>query len=72
MKIITASEMVAEGYIVLMRGGKPAWNGRLSAPWDDVECDTMIVNPLDFERWLERLREPAPPPDQSHERTAAR
>jgi hypothetical protein len=71
MKIITASEMVAEGYIVLMRGGKPAWNGRLSAPWDDVECDTMIVNPLDFDRIGRRMREP-PSPDQSRHDTAAR
>ncbi len=57
MKVITASEFVGEGRIVLMQGAKPVWMGRLSAPWDDVECDTMIVNPVDFERIGRRLRE---------------
>ncbi len=58
MKVITASEFIPEGRIALLLRRCVMWQGPLGAPWDDVECDTMIVNPADFERIGRRLREP--------------
>lgn len=36
--------------VVLKRDGEVVWAGNLSDPWDDVECDTVVVSPADFAR----------------------
>jgi len=57
LKFITASDLVLPGHVVLMRNREVVWSGKLDAPWDDVDCDTMIVNPVEFEHIGRGLRD---------------
>ena len=33
----------------LVRQGKVVWVGPLSAPWEDADCDTIILNKQDYD-----------------------
>lgn len=47
---LDTSILVLPNHCVLWRDGKPVWMGPFASPIEDVECDRMTVNPLDYER----------------------
>ena len=49
------NKYIPTGMIVLKRNGKIVWCGPISAPWEDVECDSAEVSLEDFDRWMKRL-----------------
>ena len=46
--VIIENEYLLPGQVALKRQGKIVWVGPLGAPWEDVECDTMIVSAPDY------------------------
>lgn len=44
------SKYVLPGRIILKRNGKIVWWGHIVDPWEDVECDSVEVNRLDYEK----------------------
>ncbi len=47
---ITQSAYVPPGVHVLWRKGEVVWSGPIGAPIEDADCDTIQVNPRDYER----------------------
>ena len=46
---VTTSNYLLPGQVVLKRAGGVVWVCRLSAPWEDVDCDEIVVAPSDAE-----------------------
>ena len=61
LRIIADRHQVA-GKVALLRNGKPVWIGDIMAPWDDVDCDTIIVAPSDYDKIERAFNERALPP----------
>ncbi len=55
-KVITASDLVCPGRVALMRNTVVVWQGPLAAPWEDVDCNVIVVNPEDFERLKQEMQ----------------
>lgn len=51
---IEPNNLLLPGQVVLKRGRDVVWVGPLAAPWEDVDCDTAIVSPGDYEAILLR------------------
>jgi hypothetical protein len=49
MRVI-ADKFMLEGYQALMRNGQVVWVGKIGMPIEDVEFDTLILHPNDYER----------------------
>jgi len=43
------------GRVALMRNGEVVWCGLLSAPWDDVDCDEIVVSGADYDEIKKRI-----------------
>lgn len=52
---VKQNHLIVPGVIVLKRGGKIVWFGSISAPWEDVHCDSAEVSKEDFERLFHNL-----------------
>lgn len=46
--VVEGSALVPDGKVVLKRRGAIVWFGDLAAPWDDADCDAIIVSPSDY------------------------
>lgn len=53
--IMRQSKYLPAGRIALVRNGKVVWMGALSAPWEDVDCDTIIFSPSDHQSICDRV-----------------
>ena len=47
--VIRQSPFLKPGQVVLMQDGKVVWAGALSAPWEDAECDTLVLSRTDYD-----------------------
>lgn len=52
--VIQANPYILPGHVALKRNGELVWTGPLSAPWDDVECDTVLVSEADYKALKEQ------------------
>lgn len=48
--IIVENKYLLPGQVALKRQGRIVWVGPLSSPWEDVDCDTLIVSSQDYEQ----------------------
>ena len=48
--MIVASLMMPKGRHALLRDGQVIWVGPVGSPIEDVDCDTIIFSPEDYER----------------------
>ena len=46
---VTCSDVVADGFQILMRRGKVVWLAKIGDPVEDVDHDLLVLSPLDFE-----------------------
>ena len=53
---VASSPNVPTGMVALFMGLEFKWYGKLSEPWDDVECDTILVAAADYSKLVARLR----------------
>ena len=42
-------DRIPEGKVACMKDGKCIWYGNFMDPWDDVECDTVLVSVVDYQ-----------------------
>ena len=49
MMLICENPHILLGQVALVRQGKVVWVGPLSAPWEDADCDTIILNKQDYD-----------------------
>jgi hypothetical protein len=45
---VEESQYLLPNQVALKCKGKVVWVGPLNAPWDDVECDTIVVSRQDY------------------------
>lgn len=50
MMVLRQNKYMLEGSVVLKRDGRIVWYGPLTAPWEDVHCDTVVVSTSDFDK----------------------
>lgn len=46
--VIIENPFIPTGRVALQRKGKIVWVGPLGAPWEDADCDTIIVSAADY------------------------
>lgn len=39
------------GSVSLRKGGRVVWRGHLSDPWEDVDCDEVVLSRADYDDW---------------------
>ena len=54
--LVSEHVAVPPGWIVLKRHGVIVWACRLTEPWEDVECDEVVVCPQDYEALFKAAR----------------
>lgn len=49
MTLIQQNPYILPGQVALKLHGKVVWVGPLSSPWEDVDCDTVVLSKADYD-----------------------
>jgi hypothetical protein len=59
MRFLT-HENLPPGLIVLFKNGHAIWAGPINSPIEDVDCDTIMLNPIDAKRFIDYTKKGKP------------
>jgi len=55
--MVVSDQRVPRGSLILWKKQRMVWCGKLGSPIEDVDADSVQLNPFDLERMLKLLRE---------------